>query len=522
MKKPEEIVNKLNTWAGCIGKKVFIFTFITGILTHIPAFVSDIPNHDGLASMYSSQNMITSGRWFLSIACGISSFYSLPWIIGLLSVLYIALTAVLMVKILDIKSPIIAYIVGGLMATFPALASNFAYLFTMDGYMLGMLLSVLSVYLVDKGRFGFIIGGISLAFSMGIYQAYLPIAMLLSLYMVLLIFAGEKKLSDKFISSARYLEMGVLGVVLYYILLKVLLLIEGRALSNYQGASDMGSLSLGTLLASIKQCYIDFVTFTVKGKVFITNPVATAAIIAVTLMFVACLALNIRTLKLYKKPGFYILTIITVIAVPVFANIILIIMPSVNYHMLMRYQWVLFLIVMVAYIGRFLNANTEKSSTGTWYNLLLWVTVVSGLITVFNYALIDNIAYSNMQKKYEKTYAYCLRLADRIEQTEGYYQGIPIYMIGVVGNDNFPVTDITSEVTDHIIGASGDYLLYTGENYEYFYSNYMGITFNFLRPWEANYYYEDWYVDMPSFPENGSVKVVDGILFVKTENWNRD
>ena len=46
----------------------------------------------------------------------------------------------------------------------------------------------------------------------------------------------------------------------------------------------------------------------------------------------------------------------------------------------------------------------------------------------------------------------------------------------------------------------------------------MGITFNFLKPSEANYYDTPEYVAMPSFPEVGSTKVVNGVLYVKTEN----
>ena len=58
-----------------------IYTFLTaviaGFLTHMRVFVRDIPNHDGMSSLHFDQNMITSGRWFLRVACGISSDYTL-------------------------------------------------------------------------------------------------------------------------------------------------------------------------------------------------------------------------------------------------------------------------------------------------------------------------------------------------------------------------------------------------------------------------------------------------------------
>ena len=59
-------------------KAAFLACFLLGLVVHMPILISDIPNHDGLDSMYFDQNMITSGRWFLTVACGISSYYTLP------------------------------------------------------------------------------------------------------------------------------------------------------------------------------------------------------------------------------------------------------------------------------------------------------------------------------------------------------------------------------------------------------------------------------------------------------------
>lgn len=122
-----------------------------------------------------------------------------------------------------------------------------------------------------------------------------------------------------------------------------------------------------------------------------------------------------------------------------------------------------------------------------------------------------------------RNYAYCVRLLDRIEQTEGYYQGIPIAMIGVVGEDEFPGTDITLDVTSGMIGLNGDSLLYTGENYRLFMQHYLGATLNIL-PADAmkEMYYDEEYIEMDSFPGENSIRIIDGILYVKTENANRE
>lgn len=183
----------------------------------------------------------------------------------------------------------------------------------------------------------------------------------------------------------------------------------------------------------------------------------------------------------------------------------------------MRYQWVLYLILMTAFADRY---TAEESRTDV---VLQWAALCAAVVLVFDYGISDNIGYSNLEKKYEKTYAYCVRLLDRIEQTPGYYQGIPIALVGVIGYDEFPTTDITGKVTDGMIGLSGDYLIYKGADYQAFMQNYLGATLNFLdSDTVGEIYMTQEYIDMDTFPGPNATKVVDGILYVKTENCGRD
>ena len=176
----------------------------------------------------------------------------------------------------------------------------------------------------------------------------------------------------------------------------------------------------------------------------------------------------------------------------------------------MRYQYVIYIMAMIAFTDKYMQR--ENKITGA-----ILLSAVSVLI--FNYVVTDNIAYSNLEKKYEKTYAYCMRLADRMEQTEGYYQGIPVAMIGVVSDNEYPLTDVTGDVTSKLLGITGDTLLYTGKNYKAFFANYLGITME-LIPIEnmETIYNSKEYWEMDSFPAQNSMKVVDGVLYVKTEN----
>lgn len=510
---PTQVFQSINKKMKQQWKLAFFSAVGIGLLIHMPVLLSDIPNHDGLASMYFDQNMITSGRWFLMVACGFSSFYTIPWIIGLLSLVFLGLTAAALTEVLEVEREWAVILCSGLLVAFPALASTFAYVFTMDGYMLAMFLAVLAVLLTKKYRLGFLGGGVCLAFSLGTYQAYLSFAMILSLFAVLTLYSEEKSRTEKLQGTLKYLGMGAMGAALYYGILQVLLKLQGKVLDTYQGINEM--VSAGGLLSGIKALYSDFFAFTLKGKVLYHNWISLGALILLTTAaFLAALSL-VRSKKWWKNPLFFVIMVAVAASVPLVTNMILLISPDVTYHLLMRYQWVLYLIGLTAFVSK--NAGYPKKGY-----LLEWAAFLAVLVLVFFYGVTNNIGYSNLQKRYEKTYAYCVRLVDRIEQTEGYYPGIPIAMIGVVGDEQYPGTDITLPVTGSMIGLNGDSLLYTGVNYQAFIKHYLGATLNILPP-EAmeEMYYSEEYVAMDSFPGEDSIRVINGVMYIKTENVNR-
>lgn len=500
-------------------KLAFLSAFLSGLLIHLPVMLSDVPTHDGLDSMYFDQNMITSGRWFLTVACGFSSFFTIPWVIGLLGLVFLGVTAAALCEILKVRKSWAVAGVSGLLAVFPALASTFAYVFTLDGYMFALMLAVLAVLFTGKHRLGFLPGAVCLAFSMGTYQGYLPFAMILSIYAVLMIFCGEKEEDDgfslhrRFIMALRYLYMGVLGAVGYYVILRLLLALQGKELDTYQGISQMTGAGAGGVLSSLGAMYRDFAAFTFKGNVIFQNIYALAACAALALAAAVTFVALARRRKWWKSPMVFVIIGVAVLILPAATNIILAVSPGVTYHLLMRYQWVLYPIGAVAL--------AEKCG-GRAGAFVEWGAFAAVYVLIFCYGLTDNIAYTNLQRRYEKTYAYCVRLLDRIEQTEGYYPGIPVAMVGVVGDEQFPETDITLSVTGGMIGMHGDVLLYTGRNYQEFIRHYLGATLNIL-PAEAmtDMYYSDEYEAMESFPGKNSIRIIDGIMYVKTENVTR-
>ncbi len=517
MINPENFFEKIKSGMGRNGLFAFLSAIMCGLFSHMVILTSDIPNHDGLDSLYFDQNMTTSGRWFLGTACGISSFYSLPWLTGILAIVYIAVAAVFVVKLLKVEHPVFSALIGAMMVSFPSIASNFAYVFTFDGYMLALLFAVLSVYMVEKGKFGFIAGGIFLALSLGTYQAYLSVAMILCVFKVLEVLFSESASKKKLRGVLDYLFMGIIGAGLYYVILRIALLIQHKELDTYQGID--GGFLKGGLFGTVKTMYSDFFAFSLKSRIIMSNAISAAAVVLLLLVFAVLFARYVIEKKLYRRCITYVSVLGAVVLIPLCANVIFVVSPDVTYHLLMRYQWVILLIGAVAFCERQFFSKDPENRLKTCAN---WGLLLATLVLVFTFVVKDNIAYSNLTKKYEKTYAYTVRLCDRIEQTEGYTAGMPIRFIGVIGDEAFPETDYTKKDTSGMIGIGGDYLIYRPENYEKFIKNYLGITLNIQPSGADDFYYEDWYVSMHPFPAADSIVIRDGVMYIKTENHERN
>ena len=55
-------------------KVPFVAALVIGLITHMTMIVNKYPNGDSMTNFYFDQNMVTSGRWFLTVTCGLSSF----------------------------------------------------------------------------------------------------------------------------------------------------------------------------------------------------------------------------------------------------------------------------------------------------------------------------------------------------------------------------------------------------------------------------------------------------------------
>ncbi|MCR4647598.1 MAG: glucosyltransferase domain-containing protein [Lachnospiraceae bacterium] len=493
----------------------FLSGLIIGLFTHMFMIVNKFPNADSMTNFYFDQNMVTSGRWFLWIACGFSSFYDLNFVNGVLAIFILSICAVYVTRFFGVKKKVSMILIPALMVTFPSVAATMSYLYTVDGYMLGLLMAILAVYIARKHKFGFFAGMVLLAFSMGTYQAYVSVTILLCLFDILFDILENKEIYDVWNKGFKYLLMGIGGGALYFGILKICLAVQHKELDTYQGINQMGKIGLSSIPERVQLIYRDFVGFAFGGRIFVDNLITLVIIcVLVTACVVSVFALLFKN-KAYKKWYYWLLILVILVLIPFGSNMMLMMSPGVEYHLLMRLQWVLFPIFAVVIIEKIIMTFESVKEK---MNIVKTVSVVMIAILCYNYLLMDNIAYFNLQQQYEKTYAYCVRLLDRIEQTDGYYTGIPICLVGQISKESYPTTELTYDVTSKIRGTDGDFILYRGNQYHEFMKNYLGATLNILEGDHVeDMYYSEEYSTMTSFPDKGSIKIVNGVMFIKLE-----
>ena len=100
---PEEILGQLKKKIQPQWKICFLSGLMAGFVAHFYKLTNWLPNWDSLVFRYDKQNMLAMGRWFLSVAAAPSSYYDLPWLAGLMTIVFYALGAVCICRMFEVR-----------------------------------------------------------------------------------------------------------------------------------------------------------------------------------------------------------------------------------------------------------------------------------------------------------------------------------------------------------------------------------------------------------------------------------
>lgn len=503
---PEKVLKKLNNYVLPQWKVCFIGALIIGFMAHLYKITNWLPNWDSLVFRYDAQNMLSLGRWFLPVVCAPSSFYDLPFLNGIIAIIFHALGAVCICKILNVQKKITAFLIGAVIVSFPTVTSIMMYGYVADGYSIAFFLSCLSALFMTNEKPRYILSALLIALSVGIYQAYITVTIMLVLLKLIDEIIYKKAFLGKILKKSIYMLLtGILGVALYGIILKILLLIFSADLLDYQGINETASLSSINIPASlyvIKETFLNCFFDLSKGiNVYV---VLNAISLFITLFFyIKYIVKN----SIYKSPANILLLIILCVMLIMGAGALAFVNAGVDYHnlMLMGYS-VFYLFFLILY------ERGEKKC------VKCWIILITALIIISNQVVISNVSYHKAQIAYERSFGVLVRIAGRIEETKGAGECNKILVIGALDNSE----DYSVNLTPDITGITDGYILRADDEtvaqsvLSSALSDYCEMDYEFLSGEEkkAMIRRED-VKSMEKWPSKDSVAVIDDTVVIK-------
>lgn len=489
---------------------------IYGLIVHLFTLVNSIHNYDDIAVQPAGVGTsLPSGRWFLYILREIGEVttgdYNLPWFNGIIFLLYIGITAIFLVSVFGIKNKLYAGIVGAGLVSFPSITVVLFFKYTAPHYGLAILLGILAIWVTERWKYGFWASTVFIACTLGIYQAYFP--WIVSIYLILLIKkALEKNTNAITVIKNGFIYLGtmIVGLIEYFVVLKLMLKLTKTELLDYQGISSMGSLSLAEIPMLVFKAFKGFMLLPAEDYCNLaTSPILKLSYFGIALLSMVMIIALFKKNK--KRPVEIVITVLLCMMLPIAINLIV----------LMGSAWVYTLMVLpfslLLFIPIILLETLQEEALGKSVKVLQFITVgVVGIIIFFN-SYFANVNYSAMYFTNRRVENAMTSIVTQIQDADGYTIDKKWAFVGSVDNRYF------NQITwgqEHLYGGQ------TGvANMLNQYSRKCWIYYYFgHRPTEAtgdelNMVSQLPEVkEMPVWPNKNSVKVIGEYVVIKLGN----
>lgn len=491
----------------------FLFSFqcslLFSLLAHAYRFLNPLFSHDSTMVWQSdSAWQISLGRFLQPLYTAARGKLCAPWLVGLLSSVFLALAVFLMLQLLNVRSrPMIVLLNGLFTANATVTLMHASYLCWSDMFTLSLLLSVLAVWLMVTFRGGELAAPILLLLSLSLYQAYFQTAVaLLMVYFIKELLEGEKARSVllRGINSVLSL-LGGLG--LYYLVFFLVQRAAGiSAAHTYNGVAQVGDYAGISIPALLKNTWLHPLRSLLHPDAFHRKLVVLAALLLLVLTLAGLLWL-VRKRALGREEC--LLGAALLLLLPLGMNVVYFISKGME-HALMTFSFLVPALLAAYVLERWQPAQALRSAAllraaGAF---LLAVIVACG-------CFYSNQVYLKKDLEERATLSLMTRVLDRVEQTEGYLPGqTPAVFIGALDGGVLSAPRPGFDYSG--VGLNSSYSVTYTDTLAWYFRDVLGYKIS-LAPQdilEAYRLRED-VKAMPAYPAGGSVSMVDGVLVVK-------
>lgn len=410
----------------------FCASMVTGLMCYMFAFTNKLINHDELNYMFTSGASLISGRWGIDILSLIFPDCSIPWFYGMITITLISLSSCLMIRLLEIRKPLVQALAAALVICFPSLIGTFGYMFTSAHYGVAFLFAVLAAWCLDQGKWYWSLGGLGCCiFSLSIYQAYIAItAGLLVLILIRRTMYTDTPIKNLLIQGIYFVAALALSMGLYWVLTQLLQRLAGIPMDPYGQRAFSDGQSLFSKLTDCIRVLIYVLLLGYKGLIhegFLT---------AVHLVCGGILGLEVLFWCIHCRKADRILMLLFLLTVFPFAMTAVVLLTSMTMiHSLVLYGIVGIYLLAAVLIDGGTEIHAGKAGTDRLRTIAFDLALLCMAATVYSNCSTANRAYLNLHMRYENNYSMGTSLMTQIESTEGFTADTPVALIGY-----FPVT----------------------------------------------------------------------------------
>lgn len=407
-------------------------TFLWGLAAHGYCFLDNAISHDSMREFHGAIEgndiKMASGRIFVPLYRDLlRSDATLPWLIGILSLLWIALAVFLVVRLFRIESRGLVILTAGIFTINITVSATAAtYIHDLDCDMFSLLLAVGAVYLWRRLPWGWLWGSVLIMGSLGIYQSLVFVAVTLVMMLCMQDLLQGVTFQKVMANGLRAIGMILIGGALYMIALKAAQTLTGVALSSgeYNSLDSMLELTLNSVASLSVQAYGDFfrrLLNAYSGYPGILVKMATLLLLLLCAVSVA-LAMLDRKLGLWEKGLLVVLTAL----LPLGMNLIYVLMQGMSHDVMVYAIWLTWLLAL-------LLVQWSWERYGHWclnWNRRLCLLLVAMLL--YGTVQFSHGMYMKKDIEYDANLSLMTRVLGRMEEQEGYIPGqTPVYFIGL-------------------------------------------------------------------------------------------
>lgn len=502
------------SWAARLFETNAAFAFWAGfgmtLLVHAFEFLNHVNNIDQIQNVYALPASFSLGRWLLDDVLEIGSRLSMPWLNGLLLALAMGATVALAADLFRLKRRFVIVLTAWALVSFPAFISMVTFIHVADSYGISILLATLSVWLANRWKWGTAGAVVCLVLSMGIYQVYWTFALALFCAKGLLVLLeGRRTDREVLFLALRYGIVLLGGMIGYLVVSRIALAAKGSQLAGYMGVDAMGQIPLRLIPHLMKKSYLTFFSTLFSGARLMggaSGPWVMGAVLA----FLAGSVMVGAFAKKHTVVQRVLMAGITAM-LPLLMNAVHLMNPA-SVHGVMQFSPVAALLLACALAQMWLDQAPDQVRA-----MKIAAMAAACLIGIYSFSgtVYANQVYYVSSLEFNAMSEYMSRVVYRLEAHEDYTRETPVLFVGSVaagGYGNVPFWKMLPSHRD--VKPFG--MLKADSRIRSFLFSYLELTFPMPKAETALALQESETVKaMPSYPNEGCVQLVDGVLVVK-------